>query len=39
MLTWFYARYDMKEFMPVEGKAIREHIEMLKMHLNEREAA
>ena len=39
MLTWFYARYDMKEFLPVEGKAIREHIEMLKMHLNEKEAA
>ena len=38
-LTWFYAKYDMKEFLPVEGKAIREHIEMLKMHLNEREAA
>tara|TARA_S200000501_G_scaffold66132_1_gene57284 strand:- start:45 stop:548 length:504 start_codon:yes stop_codon:yes gene_type:complete len=34
-LTWFYAKYDMKEFLPVEGKAIREHIEMLKMHLNE----
>ena len=34
-LTWFYAKYDMKEFLPVEGKAIREHIEMLKRHLNE----
>ena len=34
-LTWFYAKYDMKEFLPVEGEAIREHIEMLKRHLNE----
>ena len=34
-ITWFYAKYDMKEFLPVKGKAIREHIQMLKMVLNE----
>jgi len=34
-VTWFYAKYDMKKFLPVEGEAIREHIEMLKRHLNE----
>ena len=34
-ITWFYAKYDMKKFLPVEGEAIREHIEMLKRHLNE----
>ena len=41
MLTWFYAKYDMKKFMPVEGEAIREHIESLKRHLaeNVKEAA
>ena len=41
MLTLFYAKYDMKKFMPVEGEAIREHIESLKRHLaeNVKEAA
>ena len=41
MLNWFYAKYDMKKFMPVEGEAIREHIESLKRHLaeNVKEAA
>ena len=41
MLTWFYAKYDRKKFMPVEGEAIREHIESLKRHLaeNVKEAA
>ena len=34
-IDWFYAKYDMKEFLPVKGKAIREHIQMLKMVLNE----
>jgi hypothetical protein len=41
-ITWFYAKYDMKKFLPVEGEAIREHIEMLKRHLEmmkERKAA
>ena len=34
-ITWFYAKYDMKEFLPVKDQAIKEHIQMLKMVLNE----
>lgn len=32
-LTWFYAKYDNKEFYPLEKYAILEHIDMLKRHM------
>lgn len=41
-VTWFYAKYDSKEFKPLEEDAINEHIEMLQRHLEmmkERKAA
>jgi hypothetical protein len=41
-VTWFYAKYDTKEFKPLEEDAINEHIEMLQLHLEmmkERKAA
>ena len=33
MLTWFYAKYDMKKFLPLEEQAIKDHIDMLNRHL------
>ena len=34
-VTWFYAKYDMKKFEPLETVAIMDHIEDLKRHLKE----
>ena len=34
-MTWFYAKYDMKKFEPVESVAILDHIEDLQRHMKE----
>ena len=34
-VTWFYAKYDMKKFEPVESVAILDHIEDLQRHMKE----
>tara|TARA_B100001057_G_scaffold489249_1_gene575146 strand:- start:1687 stop:2199 length:513 start_codon:yes stop_codon:yes gene_type:complete len=35
MLTWYYAKYDMKYFLPLEEQAIKDHIETLQNHLKD----
>ena len=34
-VTWFYAKYDMKKFEPLETVAIMDHIDDLKRHMKE----